>query len=223
MPPLTTVSHEHHRLIVIGGGGHAREVIWLAREAIQPWDVVGCLDDRDDVQGQLLSGVPVIGRVQDWASHPDSYFVVAIGNPRVRRQVVQRMASAGTPRFATLVHRSVQMSSFVNIGAGSIITAGCVLTTQIEVGQHVILNTSSTVSHDCVIADGVTVAPMVAISGEVRLADACEIGTGACIRQGLRIGRGAMVGMGAVVTRDVPDFDLVVGSPARPLRRLESF
>jgi sugar O-acyltransferase (sialic acid O-acetyltransferase NeuD family) len=223
MPPLTSISHEHHRLIVIGGGGFAREVIWLAREATQPWKVVGCLDDRDGAQGQDLSGVPVIGRVQDWASHPDTYFVVAIGNPRVRRQVVQRMALAGIPRFATLVHRSVQMSSFVNIGAGSMITAGCVLTTQIEVGRHVILNLSSTVGHDCVIADGVTVAPMVAISGEVRLEEACEIGTGTCIRQGLRIGRGAMVGMGTVVTRDVSDFELVVGSPARPLRQLESF
>lgn len=223
MRPLTSVSHEHHRLIVIGGGGFAREVIWLAREAKEPWEVVGCLDDRDGAQGQDLSGVPVIGRVQDWASHPDTYFVVAIGNPRVRRQVVHRMALAGIPRFATLVHRSVQMSSFVHIGAGSMITAGCVLTTQIEVGRHVILNLSSTVGHDCVIADGVTIAPMVAISGEVRLEEACEIGTGACIRQGLRIGRGAMVGMGAVVTSDVSDFELVVGSPARPLRQLESF
>lgn len=223
MSPISPVPHENRRLIVIGAGGFAREVIWLAREAVEPWDVVGCLDDRDEAQGQELSGVPVIGRVQDSRNHPTAHFVVAIGNPRVRRQVVQRMALEGTPRFATLVHRSVQMSSFVKIGAGSIITAGCILTTQIEVGRHVILNLSSTVGHDCVIADGVTVAPLVAISGEVRLEEACEIGTGACIRQGLHIGRGAMAGMGAVVTRDIRDFELVIGSPARPLRHLEPF
>ncbi len=223
MTQTAPASNESRCLIIVGGGGFAREVIWLAREATQPWDILGCLDDSDTAQGQSLSGVPVLGRVRDWTAYPDANFVVAIGNPRVRRQVVRRMEASGVPRFARLVHRAVQMSAFVNIGAGSMIAAGCVLTTQVEIGRHVILNLACTVGHDCTIADAVTVAPGVAISGEVQLAEASEIGTGACIRQGLRIGRGAMAGMGAVVTRDVPDFELVVGSPARTLRQLESF
>ncbi len=210
-------------LIIVGGGGHARETIWLAQEATQPWQVIGCLDDAEAAPAQLLPGVPVLGKVADWTRFRDADFVVAIGSPRVRRTLVRRMHEAGEPRFATLVHRSVLHSSYVEIGAGTMVLAGSILSTQISVGQHVILNLSTTVAHDCVLEDFSTVAPQVALLGGVHLCAGAEIGTGACLRQSVRIGRGAMIGMGAVVTQDVADGALVVGSPARTLRQLEAF
>lgn len=210
-------------LIVVGGGGFAREVIWLARESRQAFDVIGCLDDADASQGQTLSDVPVLGRIEDWSRHPGAVFVVGIGAPRIRRDVVRKMQSSGTPEFATLVHRTVQHSAYVEFGAGSMITAGCLITTQIRIGQHAIVNIGCTVGHDTVIEDFCTVAPIVAISGNVHLQTGSEIGTGSSLRQGVRVGRGAMVGMGSVVTRDVPDADLVLGSPARSVRQLDAF
>lgn len=210
-------------LIIVGGGGFAREVIWLARESRQAFDVIGCLDDAEGSQGKTLSDVPVLGRVDDWCHHADAAFVVAIGAPRTRRMVVQKMSARGTPKFATLVHRSVQHSAYVEFGEGAMVCAGCMITTQIRIGRHVIVNIGCTVGHDTVMDDFCTVAPIVAVSGNVHLHEGAEIGTGSSLRQGVRVGRGAMVGMGSVVTRDVADADLVLGSPARSVRPLDAF
>ncbi|NTV11929.1 MAG: acetyltransferase [Zoogloea sp.] len=211
------------KLIVVGGGGFGREVIWLARDCGGAWDVAGVLDDSDEAQGSMLSDVPVLGRPADWMRFDDACFVVAVGAPRTRRRIVEDMLAQGSPRFATLVHPSVRMSSYVAIGAGSIVAAGAILTTQIVLGRHVILNLAVTVGHDTHIADFCTVAPIVAVSGHVAMEPGVEVGTGSSLRQGVRLGRGAMVGMGSVVTRDVPPGVLALGSPARAVRQLEPF
>jgi sugar O-acyltransferase (sialic acid O-acetyltransferase NeuD family) len=216
-------SSGEQRLVVVGAGGHARETFWLARECATPWNVVACLDDDETLHGQEIDGVPIAGPVDQWLRFADAHFVVAIGSPRARRTVVQRMASGGAPRFATLVHRSVLHPASLTIGAGTMVAAGCVLTTQVQVGSHAIVNIACTLSHDAQLDDFATLAPGVALPGHVRVEAGAEIAVGACLRQGLRIGRGALVGMGAVVTRDVAAGDVVVGNPARLLRRLDPF
>ncbi len=212
-----------HKLIVVGAGGHGREMIWLARECAGQWSVAGFLDDSEHAQGKDVSGVPIIGRIDDWKRFEDAWFIVAIGSPRVRQAVIHRMEALGQPRYATLVHPGVLQSSHVSIGEGTMIAAGCILTTQINVGRHVVLNLACTVSHDAVLEDFCTVAPGVTIPGNVRLETGSEVGVGCSLRQGLRIGRGALAGMGAVVTKDVAARDVVVGCPARPVRQLDAF
>lgn len=210
-------------LIIVGAGGHAREMIWVAQCSPERWSVLGCLDDRDPLQGTEVCGVPVLGRIDNWQRWPEARLIVAIGSPRTRQSLVRRLESAGRPRFATLVHPSVLHSEHVSIGEGSMVSAGCILTTQVTVGRHALLNLNCSVSHDCVLDDFATVAPGVAVPGNVHMEAGSELAIGAVLRQGLRIGRGAFVGMGAVATRDVPEGSLVIGCPARPHRQLEPF
>jgi len=210
-------------LIIVVGGGLGREVIWLARECHTPWNVCGVLDDSSSLQGQALSDVKVIGRVRDAALHLDAAFVVAIGAPRVRRAVVHTLRACGVTYFATLVHRSAQHSEFVEIGEGSIVAAGAILTTQVRIGRHVILDRMVNVGHDCRIGDYCTVSPLVPLGGNVQLDDGVWVGASSSVRQGVRMGAGSMAGMGAVVVRDVPNCRLVVGVPARVIKELETF
>jgi len=70
----------------------------------------------------------------------------------------------------------------------------------------------------------VTLAPRVCINGNAIIEDDVYVGTGAILRQGspekpLRIGKGAVIGMGAVVTKDVAPGVTVIGNPARPMDR----
>jgi sugar O-acyltransferase (sialic acid O-acetyltransferase NeuD family) len=210
-------------LIIVCGGGFSREVIWLARECRDEWNVIGVLDDTPALQGTKLSDVPVLGTIDEWQLFNDAFFVVALGSPRYRKAIVKRMESKGRVPFGTLIHPAVNYSSYVSIAEGCIITAGCILTTQISLGRHCICNLSSTVGHDVTFGDYVTVAPQVAISGNVTLGAGAEVGTGAVIIERLTVGGGSFVGAGAVVTKTVPENILVVGAPARQLKTLDPF
>lgn len=210
-------------LLIVGGGGLAREVIWLARDCRPAWNVIGILDDSPRLQGQRLCNVPVLGPICEWRRHPNVRLVVAIGDPRVRQAVVQRLSAEATPNFATLIHPSVLMSEYVELGAGSIVAAGCILTTQVRIGRHVVLDRMVNAGHDVTVADFCTVSPMALLSGNVILAAGVWVGAAASIRQGLRIGQGSMVGMGAAVVGNVMDNELVAGVPARRRRGLPPF
>lgn len=210
-------------LVIVGGGGLGREVAWLAQDSGSRWNVIGFLDDAAALQGRTLCSIPVLGAIADWSRHKKAAFVIAIGAPRTRRAVAAKMGLAGSPRFATLVHPSVRKSRFVEIGEGSIIAAGCMLTTQIRIGRHNILDRMVHVGHDCILGDFCTVSPLVPIGGNVTLEEGVWVGAGASIRQGARMGCGSMAGMGAVVTADVERNQLVAGNPARVLKQLEPF
>jgi sugar O-acyltransferase (sialic acid O-acetyltransferase NeuD family) len=212
-----------NKLIIVGGGGFSREVIWLARECSEKWDIIGILDDNPAMLGQTFCGIQVLGNIADCMNYPNANFVVAVGTPRTRRSIVIRMLSYGNVSFATLIHSSVLKSQYIEIGDGSIITAGCILTTQITLGQHTIVNLACTIGHDVVTGDFCTFAPQIAVSGNVSFEDGVEVGTGTTIIQGLTLGQGSFVGAGAVVSKNIPPNVLAVGCPARQVKTLEEF
>jgi len=210
-------------LIIVGTGGHGHEIAWVASEATIEWRLIGFLDDQVSNHGQVIMGARVLGALTDWTHYSNAAFIIAIGSPRIRRDVVRRMQTLGRPRFATIIHRSVIHSPQVHFDEGSMIMPGSVLSTDIRVGRHTIINQSSTVGHDATVEDFCTLAPSVTLSGNVTLCEGAEIGTGSSVKQGVRIGRGAMIGMGSVVTKDVGDHELALGVPARFTRTLEPF
>jgi sugar O-acyltransferase (sialic acid O-acetyltransferase NeuD family) len=204
-------------ILIIGGGGFAKEIVWLANECNR--DVIGVLDDDESVHGSLVQGVKVLGDISSWQKY-DAELVIAIGNPRTRALVAEKVEKLGIPTYATLVHPSVKYSDTVEFSEGCIICANSILTTDVNIGKHVILNLSVTVGHETNIGQFSTVAPIVAISGNVTVEGFSEIGTGACIRQGAKIGRGAMLGMGGDLTKNIPDFTIFAGNPAKKLKEL---
>jgi sugar O-acyltransferase (sialic acid O-acetyltransferase NeuD family) len=108
----------------------------------------------------------------------------------------------------------------VELGCGNIICAGTIITVNIKIGNHVIINLDCTVGHDTVINDYVTCAPSVNISGQVEIEEGCDIGTNAAIIQGKKIGKWSIIGAGAVVSRDIPPGCTAVGVPAKPLNSI---
>ena len=108
--------------------------------------------------------------------------------------------------------------SNVLVGEGSIICAGTILTTDIKIGRHVILNLCCTVGHDSLIGDFCSFMPAVNISGEVNIGEGVYVGTGAKIINQLEIGEETIVGAGAVVAKSLPAKCTAVGIPAKPIR-----
>jgi len=210
-------------LIIVGAGGFGREVAWLARSLAAYSDPVGFLDDADRLQGQSVCDLPVLGKIADWQQHAGARFIVAVGPPRARKAIVDRMTASGDVEFATLVHPAALHSHYVTFGAGSIVCAGSILTTQTAVGRHCILNLNVTVGHDVSMGDYCTLAPQAALSGNVTLARGVELGTAAAVVPGVTLGEGSMICAGAVVSKPLAANLLAAGSPARRVRDLEPF
>ncbi|MDT8904344.1 sugar O-acyltransferase, sialic acid O-acetyltransferase NeuD family [Pseudomonas sp. NFACC09-4] len=205
-------------LIIIGFGGLGKEVHWLAtRLGIK---VRGFLDDNSDLLGVEFCTSAVLGKVSNWQVYADCEFIIAIGNPRIRRQIRDEMVARGLPRFATLIDPSAVVDlTQVSVGEGSLICVGATFTVAIEIGAHVVINPNCSIAHEVTIRDFVTLAPMVAVSGNVDIGPLAEIGTGSCIRQGLDIGAGAMLGMGSVLTKNIPESELFYGNPAKYIKK----
>lgn len=212
-------------LVIVGAGGFAREVLALLRDinaAARQWDVVGFVDDRPELAGAQVAGLPVVGTVDALVrERPAAHYVLGVGSPVVKRRIAERLAGGGLHAPA-LVHPSVVRSERVQMGEGCVLCAGNILTCDIELGRFVTLNLACTVGHDAVLGDYATVAPGVNISGNVRVGSGTDLGTGAATVQGCTIGAWSVVGAGAVVASDLPDNCTAVGVPARAIKQRPS-
>lgn len=210
-------------LIAVGASGHLKDVSFILEDQGEKWSLAGVLDDDPALEGTAIASALVLGPTANWVDYVDHWFVIAIGNPRVRARVVKSMADGSTPRFATLAHARCSLSKYARLGPGCMIGPFASVSAGVSIGSHSIVNAGATIAHEVNMGDFVTIAPQAAISGNVTLEDGVEVGTGALVRQGVRVGRGALVGMGAVVLADVPANTCVVGNPARVLRQLPPF
>ena len=206
-------------IAVYGGGGFAREVAWLAEACGHT--VVCFIDDDAAKVGRTLNDIRVISIDEAAAAFKDAHVAAAIGSPKTRETVTRRAEQHGF-RIATLVHPRVERSRWITLGAGAVVCAGSILTTNITLGEHVQINLDCTIGHDVRMADFATLAPGVHVSGWVTVGRRAYIGTGASIINGtedrpLVIGDDAVVGAGACVTRSVEPGVTVVGVPAKPL------
>lgn len=214
------------QIAIYGGGGFGREMAWLVAlcsEAERKYQVVCFIDDDRGHQDQAINNIPVMGLSQVRNLFPQARVVGAVGNPGIRQKLVEKAAAAGFG-FETVIHPRVELSPWLEIGTGSVICAGCSLTTDIVIGQHVQINLNCTLTHDDILEDFATLAPGVNVSGNVHIGKRAYIGSGAVIINGtenspLVIGQDAVVGAGACVTRSVAPGLTVVGVPARPLRQ----
>lgn len=208
----------HHTLAIVGCGGFGREVAWLASEALGSQASLLFAVDGMDPGEDSVDGIPVLRLEALAAVERPVSAVIAISDGPVRQRIAGRLDGLGIAA-ATLVHPGVAMSRSVELGGGSIVCAGSIMTTNIRVGRHVHVNLACTIGHDAVLEDFCTLAPGVHVSGNVHVGEGAFIGTGASIINGsrgrpLRIGPGAVVAAGACVTKDVEDGAMVAGVPA---------
>jgi len=209
-------------IAIYGAGGSAREVAWLV-EATGNHQPICFIDDDETRWKESINGIPVMSLNRARLQYPDAKVVGGIGASRIRQRVIKKAMRAGFA-FETIIHPRVERSRWITIGDGTVICAGCIITTNITIGAHVQINLDCTICHDSILEDYVTLAPGVHVSGCVKIEEGAYIGTGASIINGSRdqfivIGRDAIIGAQACVTRSVDAGATVVGVPAKLLQR----
>ena len=210
---------------LVGTSGFGREVMPILQATRRDkFKSVECVFVDAIVPKTSIDGIKVL-LDQDFLEKKakKKLFNVAIGNPKVRKKVVEKFLEEGCDPVSIMSQSSLVLDR-VAIGEGAIVCGFSHLTSDIKIGNYFHCNIYSYVAHDCIIGNYVTFAPKVSCNGNVHIQDYAYIGAGSVIKQGtpgkpLVIGEGATVGMGAVVTKDVAPYEVVVGNPARPLKK----
>lgn len=204
-------------IALLAAGGLARETLAAVKAGGQ-YRVAGIFDDDPAVIGSSIDGVPVLGTLEAAAADRELALVICAGNSTVRHRIAGRL---GVPddRYGTVIHPAASVADGATVGAGSILLAGVVLTAaDVVVGRHVVAMPNAVVTHGDSIGDCVTLCAGVALGGEVHIAERAYLGMNSSVRQGVRIGAGATLGMGAVLLSELPAEQCWAGVPARPLR-----
>ena len=204
---------ENHGVAVFGAGGHAKVVI----RALEVSGVasIAVFDDDPSLQGQAILGHVVLGSLDRARDMGYNHAVIAIGDNATRKRVEGRFPDL---EWVTVVHPRAWVDPSAALGAGTVVLAGAIVQAEATLGRHCILNTGSSVDHDCCLADFVHVAPGAHLAGWVSVGEGCLLGVGAATIPGVRIGAWATIGAGAAVVDDIDAAMVAVGVPARPRR-----
>lgn len=210
------------KIAIFGAGGFGREVHMLIEQINRhqaQWEFIGYFDDGS-MKGTIVNGYEVLGTLADLNAYPERLAIVfALGHPSIKLSVISKIVNSNL-FFPVLVHPNVLFGSaeFNDIGEGSIVTAGNIITVNTKIGRHVILNLGCTVGHDSIIEDFCSFMPSVSVSGEVKIQKGVYVGTGAKIINQLEIGENTIIGAGAVVSKSLPANCTAVGIPAKPVK-----
>jgi sugar O-acyltransferase (sialic acid O-acetyltransferase NeuD family) len=212
---------ETPKLLVVGSSGHA-SVLVDAIELAGGYRVAGYLDDTLP-RGTVRRGHPVLGGLNNAVSICSEQFIndviIAIGDNWWRRKVYSDLiCRCPNLNFPVVKHPSALIAASAEIGRGSAILAHSHVGAGSRVGAFCIINTGSSIDHDCTMQDFASIAPGVFTGGLVKIGECSAIGVGASLSDRISIGSHTVVGTGAVVVRDVPDFVVAYGNPARVKR-----
>ena len=205
-------------VLLVAASGLAREALSVLRRS-DLHTVIGFLDDDESLWGKNLDGLPILGGTGRAAEYPGTSLLICAGHGTARAVIAARLSEHGRTKddYVNVIDPSVLIPADCTVGAGSILLAGVVLTTNVELGKHVVVMPNVTLTHDAIVESYATLCAGVALGGHAWIGEGAYLGMNASVREGIRVGRRAVLGMGAVLTRHLPAEETWAGVPARLL------
>ena len=209
------------KLILVGAGGCMRELFWQIGEYNKTnptWSVEGYVDLAEDLNMENLGICPYLGDDRYLLNIKEPVNVaICIADPAKRAELVKLYSQNPNVRFPNIVLSRSNMAPDVCLGQGVIISRNCTLSTNVHIGDFVFLNMESMICHDGIVGDFSTLAPRTTMAGNVKVGAGCYLGISSTCIQGIELGDGVTVGGGAMVVKDIPAGQTVVGVPAKPM------
>jgi len=216
-----------NKVVIVGCGGFGREVHQLFKDynndqlyQFDNFNLLGFISEDNYSHGTKINNLPVLGNLSWFKDHKDVKCVVAIGDPIKRREMVSKLNKIGVS-FCSIIHPSVIIGDSVEVGEGCIICAGVILTTNIKIQNHVIINLGCTVGHDVWLKNYVSLMPCVKVNGGVTLYTAVYVGSGTTFIQNITVNPYSVIGAGSVVISNIPRRCTAIGVPAKIIKKYD--
>jgi len=201
-------------LLILGAGVHAGEMVEIVERinsVTHTWILRGMVSSTENQTRQTeLNQCPVMTPAEAFKRFPKAALVPDNSWPRT--------SDIQPKRLITLIDPSAWVSRTATIGRGGVIYPGCYVGLNARIGDYLFCLSNTIINHDDTLGRNVCLASGVILAGNVTVEDDCYLGQGCMVRQSLRIGANSMVGMGAVVVKDVPPRAVMAGNPARKIK-----
>jgi len=204
-------------LIILGTGVHGAEIAHIIERINRQepsWTLLGHVSPKA-TDSTEFAGHPILGFVEDMDNllerHPDAMLVADNEFPK--------SITAPVERWATIIDPSCYIHPTARIGRGCVIYPHCFVGLNATIGDRVFLLGGCTINHDDVLEDNVVGASKATLAGYVHVETGVYLGQSCTVRQFLRVGHHALIGMGAVVVKDVESDSIMIGNPARKMKR----
>lgn len=207
------------RLILVGGGAFARELIEWGQDAAEAGRgraVTAFLADTPDAMSRRGVTLPYAGTIEDYIPQPGDGLLMAIGDPNAKQSIGTMLRARGA-RFEQLVHPSAVIARSAKLGEGVVICPQCVVSANVTLGELVALNCTTSVGHDAVVGDFSTLSAHVDLMGAAKLEACVFMGSGSRVLPKVTVKSGAKIGAGATIMRTVQEGVTMYIPPARRL------
>jgi len=207
------------RILIVGAGGFGREVLQWARHA---WPehvskIAGFLSsDSDKLEGHAAT-LPILGSPADYQPQPSDGLVLAIGIPRIRREVAEQLEAKGS-RFLTLIHPAAIVADTAKIGTGTVICPCVVISVGAHLGRFALLNYHASIGHDAHVGDFAVLSPYATLGGGARVLEDVFLGLHASVGPSVTVGQRGKVSSNSCALASAPADSIIYGVPGRIAR-----
>ena len=208
-------------IVIFGSGGHAKVIVDII-EKQGKYNISGFIDGHHQ-KNSIIMGYKVIG---DESSFKDIFFsykiyggIIGIGDNSTRAKVRDKIIKIiPNFKFVNCVHPKSVLGKDTTLGEGNVIMPGAIINASSRIKNHCILNTNSSLDHDCLMSDFSSIAPNASVGGNVKIGNYSAIGIGANIFNSVNIGYNCIIGGGSLVCHDTNDNSINYGSPSKFIR-----
>lgn len=216
-------------LLIFGTSGISKEVETIVEEINRSsyekqFDFLGFVSEKADEVGNEILGYRVVCSDESFEKYISNYIqigvVIPFGTPSIKKRLVEKIKLHSNLVYPNIISPSAKImdKARVKMGIGNIICSGCILTTEISMGNFNLINLSASVGHNVFLGNYGVINPLSAISGNVVIQDEVLLGAGCAVKQGITVKRGSIVGMGAIVVKDVEEDAVLVCKAAERMR-----
>jgi sugar O-acyltransferase (sialic acid O-acetyltransferase NeuD family) len=207
-------------MVIIGAKGLAKELLQIVEDYNNAKNLVFFDDINLDEPTLLYDKYSVLRTEEEVINHfsTDNRFILGLGTPKLRGKLYKGFKAIGGELY-NLIDNTTTIGSYVTLGEGLTLMSGVKVSNGVKMGKGLLAYYDSIITHDVEIGDFVELSPGCKLLGHVKIGDQVHVGSGAIILPRLQIGEGAIIGAGAVVTKDVEPHTVVVGNPAKVLKK----